>query len=405
MSETPAALRPGFPFTWVNKLDPIRSRLVPINADSAMRMAERLTGLGDWGDDGIRDRIADTIAGIREIDLSTTGRFGVRYVLHWQLTNKLRVVDAIKRHPELLEIPIEKPLVITGFFRTGTTFLHAVLAADPNNRVGRAWELTYPVGRRHDPLGDAAWRQMKARVTLGLNHAFIPDQEVAHHVTPSSFEECLFLLQNEFASVTVFAAWGTWAYAWKMLDWDMTSPYRSHKRQLQILTSQRAARRWSLKCPWHLWNLDALLEVYPDARIIQTHRDLSKAIGSQASLSARMVAKMQRSMSMREVGDFWLHYSRAGLERGLSARARLPRAQIYDLRLDDLLAHPIDVLEDIYRHFDIEYDAGLTRRFLGRIAEQPTAQIGDHDYDIADFGLSEGRIREAFADYCDRFGV
>ena len=295
--------------------------------------------------------------------------------------------------------------MITGLFRTGTTFLHAVLAADPNNRVGRAWELMYPTGRQKDPLGDSSWRRRWSAFTLGLNHSFIPDQGVAHHVLPDSFEECLFLLQNELASVTILAAWGMEGYANRMLEWDMTTSYEGHKRQLQILTAQRDAQRWSLKCPWHLWNLQALLSIYPDARIIQTHRNMANALGSQASLCARMVSKMHRNMWMEDIGDFWLDYSKVGLERGLAVRDSLPNGQVYDIRLDDLLAHPIEVLTGLYEHFDLEYDDELTRRFLRRIGEQPTAQLGDHDYAIEDFGLSEGRVREVFGDYCARFGV
>jgi len=405
MTETPEALRPGFPFTWVNRLDPLRRQIIPIDARSSMKLAERLTGLHDYGDDGFLRRFDDAIASIHEIDLSTTGRFGVRYVLNWHLTNKLRIVDAAKRHPEIRDIPIERPIVTTGLFRTGTTFLHGVLAADPNNRVARAWELFEPVGRRHDPFGDAAWRRRRANLTLALNHSFIPDQEVAHHVTADGFEECLFPLQNDFASVTIFAAWGTWSYARKMLEWDMVPPYRNHKLQLQMLTKYQASKRWSLKCPWHLWNLDALLAVYPDARIIQTHRDVAVAVGSQCSLSARMISKMQRSMSMKGVGEFWLDYSRVGVDRAMAARSKLPKSQIYDLRLNDLLSHPIDVLKELYAHFDLEYDDRQTERFLARIAEHPTAQLGEHDYDIEDFGLSANQVREHFADYCEHFGI
>ncbi|MGD8823554.1 MAG: sulfotransferase [Myxococcales bacterium] len=405
MTETPQALRPGFPFSWVNRLDPFRKALIPINAQSAKKLAERLTGLHDYGDDGFLERLDAAVSSIQEIDLSTTGRFGARYVLNWHLTNKLRVVDVAKRHPEVREIPIERPLVITGLFRTGTTFLHALLAADPDNRAGRAWELFEPVGRRHDPFGDEAHRRRRAGLTIGLNHSFIPDQDVVHHVTPDAYEECLFLLQDDMASLTIFAAWGTWSYARQMLDWDMRIPYRNHKLQLQMLTKFKAGKRWQLKCPWHLWNLDALLAVYPDARIIQTHRDVAKSLGSQCSLSARMIAKMQRSMRMSEVGDFWLDYSRIGIDRGMAARRKIPDSQIYDLRLDDLLAHPIDVLKEIYAHFDLEFEPGLSERFLARIAQQPTAQLGDHDYDIEDFGLTEARVREHFRDYCELFGV
>jgi hypothetical protein len=405
MTETPEALRPRFPFTWVNRLDPVRKQLIPIDARSPMRLAERLTGLSDYGDDGFLQRFEAALESINELDLSTTGRFGVRYVLNWHLTNKLRIVDTAKRYPELRDIPIERPIVITGLFRTGTTFLHGVLAADPNNRVGRAWELFYPVGRRRDPVGDAIWRRRRANVTIRLNHSFIPDQEVVHHVTPDAYEECLFLLQHDLASVTIFAAWGTWSYAHKMLEWDMVPCYRNHKYQLQVLTQQRAAKRWSLKCPWHLWNLDALLAVYPDARVIQTHRDVAQALGSQCSLSARMIAKMQRSMSMHDVGNFWRTYSRTGIDRGMASRRKLPDSQIYDLRLHDLLSHPIDVLKEIYAHFDLEWDAQLAERFLARIAEHPTAQLGEHDYQIEDFGFTADEAREYFADYRERFGI
>ncbi|MEM9727849.1 MAG: sulfotransferase [Myxococcota bacterium] len=410
MTETPESLRPGFLLSWVNKLDPIRKTIVPINARAAMGLAERTTGLADWGDDdGVFSRLEDAIAGLNEVDLSTAGRFGANYVLHWHLSNKLRIVDALKRHPEIEDVKVERPLVITGFFRTGTTYLHAILAADPKNRVGRAWELMYPVGRPTRALDDDPWRRRRATYTLALNHSWMPDQEVAHHVVPDSFEECLFLLQNELASVTIFAAFGTFSYAWRTLDWNMVPPYESHRRQLQAMTDADAhangEARWSLKCPWHLWHLDALLTVYPNARIIHTHRNVATALGSQASLTARMASKTQRSLDLKEVGNFWLDYSRAGIDRGMRVRESLPSTQVYDVRLGDLLERPLEVLQGLYSHFELPFDDELAQRFLSRIAEQPTAQLGEHDYDIADFGLEEGRVREVFSDYHERFGV
>ena len=159
MSVTPEELKPSFPFSLVNRLDGLSQRMIPIDGKRAMKLAERTTGLRDWGGGEFQRRLGTTIEGLSELDLNTTGLFGARYVLNWHLSNRLRVIDFAKRHPELDDIEIERPLVITGFFRTGTTFLHNVLAADPNNRVAQAWELAYPVGRRGDPLGDAAWRR------------------------------------------------------------------------------------------------------------------------------------------------------------------------------------------------------------------------------------------------------
>jgi hypothetical protein len=406
MSRTPKSLRPKFPFSAINGLlSPVSEQLVPFTADGVMKWAERTTGLEDWGRSGFVDRLESALQGLAEADLNAVGRFGCRYALHWCATNRLRIVDLLKRRPEISQIAIEKPLIITGFYRTGTTFLHSVLAADPANRVGRAWELAFPVGREHDPLGDVGWRKRRAGIVFGLDQSVIPDQSVAHHITPDSYEECHFLLQNDMASITFQAALGAWSYGADMLEWDMREPYALHKSQLQILTAQRACERWALKCPWHLWNLKAVLAVYPDARIIHTHRDVGRALGSQCSLCARMNSKLQRSVDLHEIGNYWLDYSRIGLERGLAVRDALPASQVYDVRLRDLMAHPIDMLQDMYAHFELPFDDSLADLFLQRIAEQPTGHQGEHDYELSEFGLSKERIRDTFADYCERFGV
>ena len=162
MSATPAELKPGLPFSLLNRLDGLSQKMIPIDVDRVMKMAERTTGLSDWGGGGFEQRLRETVDGLNEANLNTTGLFGARYELNWHLANKLRIIDFVKRHPELDDIHIERPVVITGFFRTGTTFLHNVLAADPNNRVAKAWELSYPLGRLGDPLGDVAWRRAQA---------------------------------------------------------------------------------------------------------------------------------------------------------------------------------------------------------------------------------------------------
>lgn len=372
-----------------------------------MKMAERFTGLHDYGDaDGsFRTRLEETIAVVRQTDWNTLGRFGVRYILHWHLSNRLRLVELLEQRPDIEQIEIERPIVITGLFRTGTTYLHNVLAADPSNRGARMWELAHPVGRRRDLLGDEKWRRWRGGHEVTMNDIMIPEQAEAHHVTLDAYEEDFFLLENDMVVMKLFVGLGNFDYARTMLDWDMLQPYRWHKRQLQILWEQRSAARWLLKCPWHLWNLQALLAVYPDARVIQTHRGMSQAIGSQCSLSGRIASKFQRRLDLHELGRFWLEYSRTGIERGLRARDALPASQIYDVRLADLHARPLEIIEDIYRQFQLPLDDVLRDRLRARIAEEPKAQQGEHDYDIADYGLNEAQIEAEFADYRQRFDI
>ena len=405
MSETPEELKPGFPYSVVNMLDGLSKQLIPIDAERAMKLAERVTGLSDFGGGGFQSRLEGAVAGLNDADLNTTGLLGSRYVLNWHLSNRLRIVDFAKRHPELDDIEIERPIVITGFFRTGTTFLHNVLAADPDNRVAQAWELSYPLGRLGDPLGDVAFRRAQAKFSFGFNQSAIPDQGVAHHVTPDSYEECFFLLENDMAVLTFWVGFAAYSYAMEMLDWDMIEPYRFHKLQLQILDAQRSAKRWVLKCPWHIWNMDALMAVYPDARVIFTHRDITDALASHCSLAARMASKLKRSLDVEELGSFWLEYARIGLERGMRARDSIPESQIYDIRLRDMMADPLVTLEQLYRHFELEFDPRLAGLFEERIADKPTAQEGEHDYHIEDFGLTNDKVREVLAEYNQRFGV
>ena len=398
---------PSFPLSLVTLLDPLRKQLLPIDVERVMKMAERFTGLHDYGDaDGsFRTRLEETIAVVRQTDWNMLGRFGVRYILHWHLSNRLRLVELLEQRPDIEQIEIERPIVITGLFRTGTTYLHNVLAADPSNRGARMWELAHPVGRRRDLLGDEKWRRWRGGHEVTMNDIMIPEQAEAHHVTLDAYEEDFFLLENDMVVMKLFVGLGNFDYARTMLDWDMLQPYRWHKRQLQILWEQRSAARWLLKCPWHLWNLQALLAVYPDARVIQTHRGMSQAIGSQCSLSGRIASKFQRRLDLHELGRFWLEYSRTGIERGLRARDALPASQIYDVRLADLHARPLEIIEDIYRQFQLPLDDVLRDRLRARIAEEPKAQQGEHDYDIADYGLNEAQIEAEFADYRQRFDI
>jgi len=408
MSPPPKSLRPSFPLSMVALLgDPVRQLLFRIDPERAMKRAERSTGLDDFGDpDGnLRRRLQETVDTLLETDWNTLGRFGILYILHWHLSNRLRIVEALKQRPDIEDIRIDRPLVITGLFRTGTTYLHRVLAADPTSRTASTWELARPVGRTRDLMGDEPWRRWRAGHEVAMDEIMIPEQAQVHVVTVDGEEEDFFLLENDMANMKFCVGLGDFGYATRMLDWDMVGPYEWHKRQLQILWAQRSATRWLLKCPWHLWNLQALLTVYPDAQVIQTHRELVGTIGSQCSLTARIASKFRRDLDLCDVGQFWMDYSRAGIDRGLEARAALPSSQIYDVRLADLRSRTLGVVEEIYQHFGLPFGDALVAQLRARIAEDPKAQLGEHDYEIADYGLDVAQIENRFADYRARFGV
>ncbi|MEM7437005.1 MAG: sulfotransferase [Myxococcota bacterium] len=386
-------------------LDPVRHQLLPVDARRAMRFAERVSGLHDYGGGAMHERLEETIDVVSRVDWNVLGRFGLRYILNWHLTNRLRLVELLKRRPRLERVVIERPLIVTGLFRTGTTYLHNLLAADPSNRAAHTWEVARPVGRKRDLMVDEAWRKWRTGHEVSMDDIIVPEQAEAHRVTVDGWEEDFFLLENDMAIMKFFVGFGAYDYGMRMLEWDMVEPYGWHKKQLQVLWAQRSADRWLLKCPWHLWNLEALLKVYPDACIVQTHRDPVSTIGSQCSLSARIAMKFQRGLDLHDVGRFWLEYSRLGIARGDEARARFPRARIYDVHADDLQTKPLDVVRDMYAYFDLPFDEALDAKLRARVATEPTAQAGDHEYDSAHYGLSVSRIEGAFSEYRARFAA
>jgi hypothetical protein len=118
-----------------------------------------------------------------------------------------------------------------------------------------------------------------------------------------------------------------------------------------------------------------------------------------------MASKLKRSLDIKGLGAFWLEYARIGLQRGMEARDKIPKSQMYDIRLHDMMANPLDTLEDLYQHFDLEFTDELAALFKERIEDKPTAQEGEHDYNIEDFGLTNEQVREVLAEYNECFGV
>ncbi len=391
---------------FASTFDGVRDKIVPFEAERFLKASSRITGLTDYGDDpAFRAKVERITESLNQVDFNLIGRFAVRTMMHWHLVNRLNVIEAVKRHPEVLDIELEDPIVVVGLFRTGTTFLHNVLAADPSLQAGQTWQFAYPAGRKRAPLADVGWRKRRTNIPLTMNHAIVPDQDVVHYVSRENYEEDFFLMGTDMTLMTQIVGLGDWEYAWRLMEEDLTEAYRWHKIQLQILSAQSSHKRWVLKCPWHLWNLDSLLKVYPKAKVIHTHRNIPKAIGSHCSLAARIVCRMHRDVPAEEIANFWVDYSAAGMRKGLAAKNGLPTNQRYDVRLKDLRVDPASVLGEIYDQLELPFDASLHEAFRAKAASDPTFQHGIHEYDLADYGLTPERVQAKFGDYPERFEV
>lgn len=381
-------------------------RISDIDPETPFGLAERLTGLSDWGSDAHYarfQRLVDLIA--ENPNVTPWGRFASRIFFAWKMTNHLRRVSYLEAHPEIREIPIASPLVILGWYRTGTTLLHNLLGSDPAHRLPLTYEIAFPVPFSDDERRDVAIRRAATSFVLNANRYVVPDQASAHYIETDGPEECFFLWENAGISTTHVNSFEAHDYAYELLRMNAEELYADHKLQLQILSHQRPQKRWVLKCPFHLWNIDALVETYPDARIVWTHREAKKSLPSNCSLSAMTTSKFVRHLDLPSHGRFWSDLYRVGVDRGLAARARIPASRFADVRTSDLAADPVGTVKSIYDRFEMPFTSELEAAYRETAAKHPKDAHGAHRYDLSTFGLDEAEVEQRFADYHARFGL
>ncbi len=383
------------------------SRLPRLDPERLIEAACERTGLDDFGDGAFREGLDALAASLdREAQLHSFARVAQRSLLTGCLERRLRLIDWAKRHPELRKERIAAPLVVLGMPRTGTTLLSHLLDLDPRTRSLRAWEstaLTPPpqlATRAEDPRLAQSARQ-EARMGR-----WIPPLAAMHPLGASLPTECVPLHMLDFRSLgfetqALLPSYGRW-----LEQCDMRSAYAIHELALQTLQSAIPTDRWALKTPNHLWALDALLERYPDARLVWTHRDPAQVLPSVASLNTAFHRTWTSQVDPASVGAAWLHKLHLAVSRGIEFDERAAgRAWCHHLLYEDLMDDPIEAVRGIYASFGEELSPLHEASMRAWMRNRPQSRFGRHRYDLRDFGFTRDAIDERFADYCKRFGV
>ncbi|MFC7342772.1 sulfotransferase family protein [Saccharopolyspora griseoalba] len=361
--------------------------------------ATRVTGLADFGGDEHVEALGVLLDSYRrEAGLTPRGNKIKRAFLRGALTARLLGEQAFARHPEHAEVPVERPIFVTGLPRTGTTALHRLLTADPAHQGLEVWLAEVPQPRppretwAEDPVFQAiqrsyAQQQVERPEFMGL-----------HYMSAEQVEECWQLLRQSIRSVSYECLAHVPSYSAWLAGQDWTPAYRRHKRNLQLIGLPDAGRRWVLKNPSHLFALDALLAVYPDAIVIQTHRDPAVAMASMCSLADKATEGWSTTFRGSTIGRDQLELWARGLESFTTARRRHPAAQFYDVHYDDFVTDPVGTAERIYRRFSLPLD-DAARAAMHELHASSTTGIAKprHSYHLADFGLTAGEVAERFA--------
>ncbi|GAA2359684.1 sulfotransferase [Saccharopolyspora halophila] len=361
--------------------------------------ATRITGLEDFGPDDHREGLAMLLESYRrEANLTPHGNKMKRTFLRGALTARLLSEQAWKQHPEHADVPIEQPIFVTGLPRTGTTALHRLLTADPAHQGLEVWltEVPQPRPPRDAWADDPVFRAIQE--AYAQQHVERPEFMGLHYMSAEQVEECWQLLRQSIRSVSYECLAHIPSYSSWLAGQDWTPAYRRHKRNLQLIGMPDRNRRWVLKNPSHLFALDALLEVYPDAIVIQTHRDPKTAMASMCSLAAKATEGWSTTFQGRTLGTDQLDLWSRGLRKFNAARDRHPGARFYDVHYDDFVAEPVGTVERIYEHFGLPLD-DAARSAMHELQQRSTTGVAKpaHRYSLADFGLSDEQVDERFA--------
>lgn len=373
--------------------------LLPCDPDSLKDRARRLAGLGDFGDPAFEEglRVLCNSAD-RDAKLNFVGRLIFREYTVAALVQRLRRVDLGKRRPEIFERSLNRPLILVGLPRSGTTMLHRLLALAGDARALRAWELRQPIA----PRGPDRRREEAIAMIAKMKRA-APSLDAKHHMDADEPEECMLLKDPSFVSISYWAFFPVFEHLAWVERQDHRAAYREYRAYLQVFQAESPERRLVLKAPAHTRFIELLHEIVPEARIVQTHRDPVSVVASLNSLFYTFHSVASRAPDLRRMARANLELLAKQVEGNMAQRARVPAEKLFDLRYRDLLADPVGSVEQIHARFDLPYDDAARDAVRAWLRNRPQHHFGKHVYSAAELGLSEEQINERFTAYVDRF--
>jgi len=373
-------------------------------AEELVEEARRRTGLERFDRETFREGLGILVADINRGERPEPLVQRVREALLKALTDRLKTTAYLEAHPKLLERPIQRPIFVFGIPRTGTTLLSNLLAADPAHRSPLTWEIDDPVP---PPTTATLYTDPRALARLEAERQMLAARPEAGKYYRSSAiypNECVFIMAHDFKTLM----WESRGKLPTYRDWifqtDVTSAYEYHKRFLQLLQAD-APGVWNLKMPSHALNIETLLRVYPDARLLWTHRDPITATGSFCSLLT-----LAHQAFMGKVDVEWLSQNcpwqaAQHANRIMDVRDKLGEDRIIDVHYADLMRDPVGTMRKLYKPLGDDFTPAAEAGMRGWLEQNPQDKFGKHEYKLARFGLSEQTLRPLFDRYLSRYEV
>lgn len=394
---------------WVRRLNAMAGsvggdarRLVPIAAAELLGEAQAIVGhapRGDFGDPQWQSRFEQLAAALDGSGMHVVGRLMSRQELLRSLATRLRLAAAWEAEPALARERVAAPIIVTGPARSGTTILFELLALDPALRAPAAWEALHPLPpRAPDAPGERlAWSECEQELWEDVQ----PEFAAIHELRSDLPVECVTLTMPCFCGPHWTMVGVTQGFAP-----DMGEMYAFHHRILQVLQHGVPGRTWLLKTPGHLATLEAVFATYPDAWLVQTHRDPAMTMPSTVSTTAMVQWLRTDHVDLAPLaaaidGFFAFALNRTAVLRKSGA---VPD-RFVDVHFDRLLREPVETLRAAYGRMERDFGAEHAERVLAYLREKPRGKHGVHRYRPEDWGFDAKTLRERLAPYIDHFGV
>jgi Sulfotransferase family len=383
----------------------------PVSLDAATVLGAAMveTGLSDFGADDFRPRIDIWLQAIDDdTNLTALGRGNLFQMTVRYASTRLRIEDIVKRHPEILDIVIDRPIIVAGLPRSGTTHLLGLLSADPRLRSLPWWEANAPVPTDADTptADDPNPRWTRSQAGWEGYQGLLPHMKIMHEFSPDHVSEDIELQALDFSSYLI--EWLAYVPRWRdhYLGEDQTGPYNYLKKAMQVLTFLKGPNRWVIKCPQHMEQLPVLRTVFPDATYVITHRDPVGSIRSAMTMALYAARVFRKEALASEPRDYWIDRYERLLRRCVRDRDCLPEAQTIDIYFHEWIKDPDPILKAIYAKADLPLSDVMLADLKAYHADHDAAHQGKIVYDLeGHFGVTATEIRKHFDFYFDRFPV
>jgi hypothetical protein len=381
---------------------------VSLDPEWLMASARAETELDDFGPDDFVARLDVLCRSLRdEARLNDAGVLAQSMFLTGLLRNRLLLEDLLARHPEILDEKVERPIVICGLPRTGTTHLHNLMSSDPALRSLPYWESVEPIlaERERQVVGEPDPRWERTEMALSFVDLGMPEFKRMHEMTVDHVHEEIQLLAIDFSTMLfeTIAPIPTWRDHY--LARDQRPSYAYLKKILQALQWLRGGTRWVLKSPQHLEQFPALFDVFPDATFVVTHRDPVSVTASMVTMLAYSARLGHDPVDVRWIGDYWTDRLRRMLHACVESRDVLPHGRTIDVRFDQFMEDDVAMVRRIYDLAGQPFTDAADAAMHSFMDAHPRGRHGGVLYDLAEFGIDRDELRDSFSFYVDRFGL